>query len=324
MNTDAAPQPDFGGVKFFLVVYACVSAAIFLPNVSLYVYSMRLSLYHKRWIMARMDALFEELKTGLGRPQMSYLECFNALNGEGHLDEADELRMSQIVEGFNRRRPVMAPADIKYLTSILQHEFLKHWWMLSLDNISRRRYYTIITSVFYHSDAQHYLGNGFFLSVMFYIAFGCGWAPWPMAILAIGSGIAGCLVELAQFRLALLAFPDPPDPENHLMDMEINYRLRTRLFCGASGIISAFSVALPLLCPKARGLLLAPLWLFSLCRLGVDAWFAFRGDTRGLVRTNIERLLDGRPGSSTTTSHVGHVVGAACGLLFVLVKLTLG
>lgn len=326
IDAAATPRTDFGGVHFFLAVYACVSAAFLVPpNATLYAHRTALSLRSQQRKMAETDALFEELKTGLGRPQMSYLECFRAVHGQGGLGEAGELRMSRIVEDFNRRRPARPRAQVQEARGKLRDDFLVRHWALSLESMSKGRYYTLITSIFYHPERGHFGNNGTVLSVLLYIAFGCGWTPWSAAILALGSGLAACLGVLAQFHLALQASPDSPEPGDS-MEAEIDYQLYTGKFCGASGVLCGFSTALPLLSPQARGLLLMPLWLLFFRSLGLEA-YAFlqsRSDTRGVFRRILGQRLTGQHASFSHFSQAGHLAGAAFGLGFALVKLLLG
>ncbi|KAK8112386.1 hypothetical protein PG984_012912 [Apiospora sp. TS-2023a] len=284
---------NFGSIDIFLTLLAGVSGATLLPLLTLFVYRIvvwvvALFIRHKQWQMEVLDALYEELKTALGRPRMSYLQFFQTLYGDGELREQDELVISRIVDDFYRRRPLTFPKGwSKDDQDLGERKFLLHW-AVSIDNLGRGRWYTIITSCFYHHGLDHYLGNGIALTLILYIASGCGLEPGMMVMLAIGSGVTSCLGGLIE--VLLLPTRDPPDddPRDEL-DLEVDACIYNTQMHGSSGIISGFAAALPFMCPQARGLLFSPVWLFFLYGTYCDVKNLSRRDIRECMRYWLER-----------------------------------
>ncbi|KAK8063131.1 hypothetical protein PG996_007783 [Apiospora saccharicola] len=328
-------ESNYSSIQIFLALWAGISAVALLPYLTLFVYGIAVwviasFIRYKQWQMEVLEVLFEELKVGLGRPRMSYLQFFKALHGDGDLREQDEQAMSRIVADFCRRRPVRLPTGWSWDDRDLAREkFLSHW-VWSLENMRNRRYHTLLTCCIYHKTWNHFLANGICLSALLFIAVvDGGLTPWSVAILATGSGLAASLGALALEQSYLLSASSPDDdPGCDELDVVIDRLIYTSEGMGASGIVSGFAAALPwLLCPQTtRQLLLALVWLNFLYQIYSDVLGLAREDVRGHYRKSLEegRAADGSVTVTTLPLRVGyaaHLGGAAFGLLFALVKL---
>ncbi|OCL02083.1 rhomboid-domain-containing protein [Glonium stellatum] len=160
-------------------------------------------------------------------------------------------------------------------------------FLISLDSVEAGKWWTIVTSTFFHMDLWHFLGNMFSM-----YAFGTILARHPgiraihVATLALGSGVFGSFgFLLHQYRRR--------QPNVKTFGL------------GASGAVMGMGAAAACLFPKHSvllyGIIPVPLWLL------IGGYFAFDS-----------YYLD-KPG--TKVAHAGHLGGLCFGLVYYFLRL---
>ncbi|KAK8112385.1 hypothetical protein PG984_012911 [Apiospora sp. TS-2023a] len=345
-ETGAFPVLLVGGLAIglipFLVKYGkwAVSAAAFLLEGGL--------VRQARWEMDLLCVTFQELKRETGCRSLSYPQFLDkARGGAGDVQQQQQQEMVQRIQGtfeiWTTARFLGPTVWCQIDLDEFMGKFREHSCS-SLDNLYSGRYHALVISAFVHGGMKHLLSCIVSIAFLLSRAFGYGLTLRSVVLLAAGSQVASELATLGQQWLALRASPDPEDPDDPeyvTVEKEIAYAIRKTQSIGSSGVCFGLAAALAYLCPEDKLLryiffvlytpswLVVPLWPFAPLRLAIPlllwakASKVSRQDLRRAYREGLEAM---RAGIAPTpdVDHAAHLGGAVFGVIFALVKLTLG